>query len=297
MPWWKAIHPYVSPRTRPLTPEEEHVRAVAYGIKTGDRAAIETAALAMAAYVEPGSVVVPAPASKAATFNGVLPLAARIAALAGGTVGVFVARVESVPSSHQARRLGGTGTDLSTHFRSMERVAPPPPDSVPVAIVDNVAVTGATLSAVASIMGRAWGPAAARAVVWAESLDHAPVKYEELHLDGYRGQNYYRLVALDRATLEVLGKLEFSTYGNELHVGIVEVSEKHQRKGIGSALLVEAAKRHPDLTVRPGMMTDQGGALWRAVVPTIRTVRRARRALQREDRVRGRTPRREAPPS
>lgn len=159
-----ALHEYVSPRTRPLTPQEDFVRNVAYGIKTGDHTSIEIAAQAMAPFVGIGVVVVPAPSSAAHNFGGVMALAQRVAQLVEGRMMPLVQRVRDVASSHQARREGGYTPSILHHVASMSTDDLEDFDLLvnDVAIVDNVVVTGATIEAMRSVLG---GPV--RAFVWA----------------------------------------------------------------------------------------------------------------------------------
>jgi hypothetical protein len=152
-----------------LTPYEAWVRVIAYGIKDGEPSAIRTAAKAMSALVPHGAWVIPAPASQAGTYGGVMKLAMEIATAVGGNYAEPIARTTTVESSHERRRAGGVGLTVEEHMASMEsRMRGPCPPGRPVVIVDNVATSGATLEAVKRLMGPGCD---VRAVVWAEAQE------------------------------------------------------------------------------------------------------------------------------
>lgn len=167
--WWKAVHPYVSPRERALDPHEAWVRAIAYGIKHGDDSAIRTAAAEMAPFVPCASWVIPAPSSRAWQYGGVRKLAELLAQITGGTYAEPIARARTVESSHQRRQSGGRGLTAEEHLASMEsRMRGPCPEKTPVVVIDNVVTTGATLDAVRRLLGPGCD---VRAVVWAEAQE------------------------------------------------------------------------------------------------------------------------------
>lgn len=167
--WWVAVHPYVSPRERELTPREAWVRAIAYGIKNGDESAIRTAVRDMAPLIPEGSYVVPAPSSRAWSYGGVAKLAEELAKTIHGIYAEPVARRFTVPSSHERRRSGGKGLTVEEHLASMEsRMRGKCPEGRPVVLVDNVATSGATLEATRRLIGENCD---VRAVVWAEARD------------------------------------------------------------------------------------------------------------------------------
>lgn len=139
-----AAEIYVSPRERELTPREAFVRKTAVLIKEGYLPAVEAAASVMAQYVPRGSVVVPVPSSEPGRFKGTLLLADMIAEKAGAIRKVLLQRRKRVPSSREKRRAGGTGLPAGIHADSMIRVGNTPPLEVPVFLIDNVMVSGAT---------------------------------------------------------------------------------------------------------------------------------------------------------
>ncbi len=164
--WWRAVHRYVSPRERPLTELEAWVRDVAYGIKNNVSGAITVAAEEMAKFVPEGSVIVPAPSSKAGGYGGVAALADRVAQLSHGISAALVSRETSVPSSHERRRAGGHGLPVEEHVASMK--AAPGLEGRKIVLVDNVAMSGSTLEAMRVLLsGRSPD---VRAVVWAEGV-------------------------------------------------------------------------------------------------------------------------------
>lgn len=164
--WWRAMHRYVSPRERPLTEFEAWVREVAYGIKRGVDGAITVAAEEMAKLVPEGSVIVPAPASKAGGYGGVAALADRVAELSRGISATLVSRETGVPSSHERRRAGGHGLAVEEHVASMR--AAPGMEGRTIVLVDNVAMSGATLEAMRALLSERSPDV--RAVVWAEGI-------------------------------------------------------------------------------------------------------------------------------
>lgn len=168
--WWRAVHRYVSPRERPLTELEAWVRDVAYGIKRGISGAVTVAAEEMAKFVPEGSVIVPAPSSKAGGYGGVSELADRVAQLTHGISAALVSRETSVPSSHERRRAGGHGLPVSEHVASMRAARQPTPelDGRTIVLVDNVAMSGSTLEAMRSLLSERSSDV--RAVVWAEGV-------------------------------------------------------------------------------------------------------------------------------
>lgn len=164
--WWRAVHPYVSPRHQELNDEQRLIRDIAYRIKEGDDEAIEIAAGLMSQLVPRGAVIVPAPGSARGSFRGIDKLAQRIASLTGGLVVAAVVRTSSVESSRARRVEGLKGLTPEEHVATME-LAQKIDGRVPIVIVDNVAATGATLEAVRTKLAARGGDVTA--VVWAEA--------------------------------------------------------------------------------------------------------------------------------
>jgi len=150
-----AARRYVSPRSRPLTPEEAETRRIAYALKRGEEtelAARETAGLLPPDL--PTLTLVPVPASTG-SIEANLILARAIAAEYGPQARVVMAinRVVPVESSCARRRRGLSGLTAADH--KFVRVGGW--FALPVFLVDNVATTGATLAAARDALGFGMG--------------------------------------------------------------------------------------------------------------------------------------------
>ena len=168
-----TAHQYVSPRARPLTPEEKEVRRIAYALKVPTQEAAEIAARDLCPLLDaaeaPQTVIVlmPVPASTG-SIEANRYLAACIAhhmrqaypARAPMRVRPTVGRMHPVESSCQRRRHGLPGLRGSDH--ALIRVAGPLVTTAAYYFVDNVAATGATLTACREALG--FGDA----IVWAD---------------------------------------------------------------------------------------------------------------------------------
>jgi hypothetical protein len=146
-----AARRYVSPRSRPITPDEIETRRIAYALKRGEET--ELAAREMADLLPsdlPAVTLVPIPASTG-SIEANLILARDIAAEYGPQARVVSAihRVVPVESSCARRRRGLTGLTAADH--KFVRVGGW--FSMPVFLVDNVATTGATLAAARHALG------------------------------------------------------------------------------------------------------------------------------------------------
>ncbi len=146
---------YVSPRVRPLTPEEVWTRNIAYAIKEPRRfpEAVEIAAQELADLVrdEPRMTLVPIPTS-AGDVGPNRILANAIAEKVTGRAAVVCAieRVTPVESSCARRRKGLPGLTEADH--DFRRVGPMLP-LVPLYLVDNVTTSGGTLLAARAVLG------------------------------------------------------------------------------------------------------------------------------------------------
>jgi len=168
-----SAHKYVSPRSRPLTPEEVEVRRIAYALKIPTSEACELAARDLAPLVDaaeaPGThvVLMPVPASTG-TVDANRQLANELAAEIHRRypdrrvqVKVTVGRQHPVESSCVRRRRGLRGLRGAEH--TMIRIAGPlTATGTAYFFVDNVATTGATLAACRSALGFGAG------IVWAD---------------------------------------------------------------------------------------------------------------------------------
>jgi len=146
-----AARRYVSPRSRPITPEEAETRRIAYALKRGEETGI--AAREMAGLLPPDLptlTLVPVPASTG-SIEANLILARAIAAEYGPQARVVSAlnRVVPVESSCSRRRRGLPGLTAADH--KFVRVGGW--FALPVFLVDNVATTGATLAAALHALG------------------------------------------------------------------------------------------------------------------------------------------------
>ena len=146
-----AARRYVSPRSRPITPEESETRRIAYALKRGEETGI--AAREMAGLLPsdlPTITLVPVPASTG-SIEANLILARAIAAEYGPQARVVSSIRRSVPveSSCARRRRGLPGLVAADH--KFVRVGGW--FALPVFLVDNVATTGATLAAARHALG------------------------------------------------------------------------------------------------------------------------------------------------
>ena len=150
-----AARRYVSPRSRPITPEEAETRRIAYAIKRGEETGV--AACEMAELLPPDLptlTLVPVPASTG-SIEANLILARVIAAEYGLQARVVPAlrRVVPVESSCARRRRGLPGLTAADH--KFVRVGGW--FALPVFLVDNVATIGATLAAARQTLGSGTG--------------------------------------------------------------------------------------------------------------------------------------------
>ena len=168
-----AAHKYVSPRTRPLTPEEAEVRRIAYALKVPTAEACEIAARALAPLLDaaetPGIriVLMPVPASTGST-DANRQLANELAAQIHRRypdrrvqVKIAVGRKHPVESSCVRRKRRVCGLRGREH--AFIRVAGPlTANGTAYYFVDNMATTGATLAACRAALGFGDG------IVWAD---------------------------------------------------------------------------------------------------------------------------------
>ena len=136
---------YVSPRTRPLTEDEKHIRQVAYDLKTPTPAAIEIAAPLMAALLERKPCwLIPIPSSSGSTEANMALCRAMKRHVSEARIVVGIRRAHPVESSCARRRRGLLGLSVDEH--AFVRCCGPL-HRLPVWFVDNVVTTGATLQA------------------------------------------------------------------------------------------------------------------------------------------------------
>jgi predicted amidophosphoribosyltransferase len=145
----------VSPRSRPITPDEAETRRIAYALKRGVETGIAAREMAELLPLDlPTLTFVPVPASTG-SIKANLILARAIAAEYGPQARVVSALRRSVPveSSCARRRRGLPGLTAADH--AFVRVGGW--FALPVFLVDNVATTGATLAAARHAIGFATG--------------------------------------------------------------------------------------------------------------------------------------------
>lgn len=146
-----AARRYVSPRSRPITAEEAETRRIAYALKRGEETEIAAKEMVMLLPTElPALTLVPVPSSTG-SIDANSSLCNAIAAEYGLAVRVMPAirRTLPVESSCSRRRQGLPGLTAEDHkFVRIRRWI-----ALPVFLVDNVATTGATLSAARQVLG------------------------------------------------------------------------------------------------------------------------------------------------
>lgn len=146
-----APHTYYSPRWKELSPEEVHVREVAYSIKNADSPYMKEAAKDMAKLVQPNSILVPLPTSKGDTSAN-KKLANEIAALSGSKV---VDILSVTPRESNLVRAKTNQTRLGA--RQMGMFFTSPPSTNKIYFIDNVLASGATIQAARNTLGAGVG--------------------------------------------------------------------------------------------------------------------------------------------
>lgn len=169
-----SAHRYVSPRSRPLTPEETEVRRIAYALKVPTAEACETAARDLAPLLDAAEsagttiVLMPVPASTG-TVDANRQLANELAAEIHRRfperrvqVKITVGRQHPVESSCVRRRRGLAGLRGDEH--AMIRLAGPlTATNTAYYFLDNVITTGSTLAACRAALGFGEG------IAWADA--------------------------------------------------------------------------------------------------------------------------------
>ena len=93
-----AVHRYVSPRQRELTPAEVEVRRISRGLKIPTDEAIDEAARDMSRFIDSNAVLVPIPSSKGETGANMV-LCQALAKNSGVEIVDILGREKPVPSS------------------------------------------------------------------------------------------------------------------------------------------------------------------------------------------------------
>jgi predicted amidophosphoribosyltransferase len=169
-----SAHKYVSPRSRPLTPEEADVRRIAYALKVPTPEACETAACDLAPLLDAAEapdtriVLMPVPASTGSTAANrqfANELAAEVHRRYPDRrvqVKITVGRKHPVESSCVRRKRRACGLRGREH--AFIRVAGPlTANGTAYYFVDNMATTGATLAACRAALGFGDG------IVWTDA--------------------------------------------------------------------------------------------------------------------------------
>jgi hypothetical protein len=159
-----SAHKYVSPRARPLTPEEAEVRRIAYALKVPTAEACATAARDLAPLLDaaeaPGTVIVlmPIPNSTGSTdanrqfANELAAEVHRRYPARRVQVKLTVGRKHPVESSCVRRKRGLPGLRADAH--AFIRVAGPlTATGTAYYFMDNMATTGSTLAAARAALG------------------------------------------------------------------------------------------------------------------------------------------------
>ena len=143
---------YVPLGQRALSPEELSVRQTALQLKTGQPAAVQVAAVAMARLIEGPCWLVPVPSSSGSLAANLAVARAIAEQVDGARVKCAVARSQPVESSCGRRFRGLAGLSVEEHC--IIRTAGPM-EPMPVYFVDNVITTGTTVAACRRALG--WG--------------------------------------------------------------------------------------------------------------------------------------------
>lgn len=150
---WRGVMRYHSPREMTLGNQARHVRKVSYGLKTAERWAVIEAAIIMSERIAPDSVLVPIPRSNG--DRGPNRVLAELLSefVPGSRVLNLVKRATPLQSSLERRHQGVPGWPALVQAASMKKTRPIP-RGVPVVLIDNILVTGATMEGAWIAMGR-----------------------------------------------------------------------------------------------------------------------------------------------
>ena len=159
----RYVSKYVPLDWRTVNRDEREARRIAWGLKTGEEAAIQAAAPGMAALIDGPCWLVPVPASDGSLAAN-LKLAVAIADLVpGARVKCALARAHPVESSCDRRLEGHFGLSIAQH--AIIRIAGPM-TAMPAYFVDNVITTGTTIAACRRALGWGTGLAYADGSTW-----------------------------------------------------------------------------------------------------------------------------------
>lgn len=146
----RAARLYVSPRTRPLTTEEQETRRIAYALKTADPEAVAVAAVEMARLIDGPCWLVPVPTSRGSIAPN-LALCLEIRKHApGARIAPHLYRRAPVESSCSRHRRAAGPIPVDAHGFTRRG---PPLTARPLYFVDNVTTSGNTLEAARRAFG------------------------------------------------------------------------------------------------------------------------------------------------
>ena len=146
----RAARLYVSPRTRPLTAEEQEVRRIAYALKVAEPAAVQVAARELARLIDGPCWLVPVPTSRGSIAPN-LALALEVAKhVPGARVAPHLYRRAPVESSCSRHRRAAGPIPVDAHGFTRRG---PPLTARPLYFVDNVTTSGNTLEAARRAFG------------------------------------------------------------------------------------------------------------------------------------------------
>jgi len=144
---------YRSPREKKLGNQERRIRRVSYSLKTAERWAVIEAAIVMSEHIDPDSVLVPIPRSNGDCRPNQVLAELLSEFVPGSRVMNLVKRVAPLQSSLERRHQGVPGWSALIQAASMKTTRSVP-RGVPVVLIDNILVTGATMEGAWIAMGR-----------------------------------------------------------------------------------------------------------------------------------------------
>jgi N-acetylglutamate synthase-like GNAT family acetyltransferase len=89
------------------------------------------------------------------------------------------------------------------------------------------------------------------------------IDLENIHLNYHHGQNDFVLVA--RENNKVIGKVNYSLFEDQIHLGMVEVQPLYRGKGVGKQLIRWLAKQYGYENIVWGYTTPEGEQLKRSM--------------------------------
>jgi ribosomal protein S18 acetylase RimI-like enzyme len=89
------------------------------------------------------------------------------------------------------------------------------------------------------------------------------LQFKNTFVDSYKGQS--NLILYASLNNEIVGRVEYVIYDDEVSVSYIEVDKNHRRQGIGTKLLQELQKIYPNQSFDMGMFTSDGIKLWNSL--------------------------------